>query len=68
MGGGGAGRLDGCKWGEGTGLDSHLIVVGRELMEQLLDAVLLSWTVHIRHLVLRQAVVVLMDLRKTSRG
>lgn len=53
--------------GEGVSLDSHLIVVGRELMEQLLDAVFLSWAVHIGHLVLRQGAVVLMDLRQRQR-
>lgn len=52
--------------GEGAGLDSHLIVVGRELMEQLFDAVFLSWAVHIGHLVLRQGAVVLMNLRKRN--
>lgn len=49
--------------GEGVSLDSHLIVMGRELMEQLFDAVFLPWTVHIGHLVLGQGAVVLMYLR-----
>lgn len=31
---------------------THLIVVRRELMEQLFDAIFLSWAVHIGHLVL----------------
>lgn len=53
--------------GEGVSLDSHLIVVGRELMEQLFDAVFLSWAVHIGHLVLRQGAVVLMNLSKRQR-
>lgn len=35
-------------------------------MEQLLDAVLLSWAVHVGHLVLRQGAVVLMNLRETK--
>lgn len=48
--------------GEGVSLNSHLIVVRRELMEQLFDAVFLSWAVHIGYLVLRQGAVVLMDL------
>ena len=58
------------KWmkvGEGLSLDSHLIVVGRELMEQLFDAVFLSWAVHIGHLVLRQGAVVLMNLKRPQR-
>lgn len=47
----------------GASLDqAHLVVVGRELMEQLLDAVLLSGAVHVGHLVLRQGAVVLMNL------
>lgn len=53
--------------GEGVGLDSHLIVVGWELMEKLFDAVLLSWAVHVGHLVLGQGVVVQMNLRRTAR-
>lgn len=48
--------------GEGVSLNSHLIVVRRELMEQLFDAVFLSWAVHIGYLVLRQGAVVLMNL------
>lgn len=48
-------------------MDSHLIVVGRELMEQLFDAVFLSWAVHVGHLVLRQGAVVLMNLSKIQR-
>lgn len=50
--------------GEGVSLDSHLIVVGWELVEQLFDAIFLSWAVHIGHLVLRQGAVVLMNLRQ----
>lgn len=42
--------------------DSHLIVMWRELMEQLFDAVFLSWAVHIGHLVLRQRAVVMINL------
>lgn len=59
--------MDRWKWGEGEwiGLDSHLIVMGRELMEQLLDAVFLSWAVHVGHLVLRQGAVVVMNLQMT---
>lgn len=53
--------------GGGVSLDSHLIVVGRELMEQLFDAVFLSWAVHIGHLVLRQGAVVLMNLSNRQR-
>lgn len=53
--------------GEGVSVDSHLIVMGRELMEQLFDAVFLSWAVHIGHLVLRQGAVVLMNLSETQR-
>lgn len=53
--------------GEGAALDSHLIVVGWKLIEQLFDAVFLSWAVHIGHLVLRQGAVVLMNLRKRQR-
>lgn len=53
--------------GEGVGLDSHLIVVGWELMEQLFDAIFLSWAVHVGHLVLGQRAVVLMNLRRTVR-
>lgn len=48
-------------------MDSHLIVVGWELMEQLFDAVFLSWAVHIGHLVLGQGAVVLMNLRRRQR-
>lgn len=55
-------------WGKGVRSDSHLIVMGRELMEQLFDAVFLSWAVHIGHLVLRQGAVVLMDLRMRQTG
>ena len=54
--------------GEGVSVDSHLIVVGRELVEQLFDAVFLSWAVHIGHLVLRQGAVVLMNLREKQRN
>ena len=56
--------------GGGVILDAHLIVMGRELMEQLFDAVFLSWAVHIGHLVLGQGAVVLMNLsrRRTGRG
>ena len=53
--------------GEGVSLDAHLIVMGRELMEQLFDAVFLSWAVHIGHLVLRQGAVVLMNLTRERR-
>lgn len=52
--------------GEGVSLNSHLIVVRRELMEQLFDAVFLSWAVHIGYLVLRQGAVVLMNLSDES--
>lgn len=41
---------------------SHLVVVWRELMEQLFDAVFFSWTVHVGHLVLRQRAVVMINL------
>lgn len=41
---------------------AYLIVMGRELMEQLFDAVFLSWAVHVGHLVLRQGTVVVMNL------
>lgn len=59
-------RMDGGR-GRGASLDqAHLVVVGRELMEQLLDAVLLSRAVHVGHLVLRQGAVVLMNLRETK--
>lgn len=51
--------------GGGVSLDSHLIVVWWELMEQLFNAIFLSWAVHIGHLVLRQGAVVLMNLSKT---
>lgn len=60
------GRMDVV--GEGVSLDSHLIVMGWELMEQLFDAVFLSWAVHIGHLVLGQRAVVLMNLSKRQRG
>lgn len=53
--------------GGGVSLDSHLIVVGRELMEQLFNAIFLSWAVHIGHLVLRQGAVVLMNLSKRQK-
>lgn len=53
--------------GGGVSLDSHLIVVGWELMEQLFNAIFLSWAVHVGHLVLRQGAVVLMNLSKTHR-
>lgn len=60
--------MDGYMEGRGgVSLDSHLIVVGRELMEQLFDAVFLSRAVHIGHLVLRQGAVVLMDLSEGQR-
>jgi hypothetical protein len=42
---------------------AHLIVVGWQLLQELFDAVLLPHTVHIRHLVLRQATHVLVHLR-----
>lgn len=45
-------------------LDSYLIVVRRQLMEQLFDAVFLSRAVHIGHLVLWQGAVVLMNLSR----
>lgn len=41
---------------------SHLVVVWGELMEQLFDAVFLSWAVHVGHLVLRQRAVVMINL------
>lgn len=52
--------------GEGAGSDSHLIVVGWKLIEQLFDALFLSWAVHIGHLVLRQGAVVLMNLKEDT--
>lgn len=55
------------KGGGGVTWDSHLIVVGRELVEQLFDAIFLSWAVHIGHLVLRQGAVVQMNLSKRQR-
>lgn len=67
------GKLDGWMdgWmeaaGEGVSLDAHLIVMGRELMEQLFDAIFLSWAVHIGHLVLGQGAVVLMNLTRERR-
>lgn len=62
------GWMHGRWWGEGICLESHLIVMGRELIEQLFDPVFLPWAVHIGHLVLGQGAVVLMNLRERRRG
>lgn len=40
--------------------------MGRELVQQLFDAVPLPWTVHIRHPVLRQAAEILVNLREET--
>lgn len=52
----------------GTPLDSHLIVVRRQLAEELLDSVFLARAVHIGHLVLREGAVVSLHLTETQRG
>lgn len=40
----------------------YLAVVGRKLVQQLLDSVSLPWAVHVRHPVLRQAAEILVNL------
>lgn len=47
---------------------SHLVVVWRELMEQLFDAIFLSWAVHVGHPVLRQRAVVMINLHTHTRA
>lgn len=47
---------------------SHLVVVWRELMEQLFDAVFLSWAVDVGHLVLRQRAVVMINLHTQTHA
>lgn len=46
----------------------YLAVVGWKLVQQLLDAVSLPWTAHIRHPVLRQAAEVLVNLAQQRRA
>lgn len=60
------GWMHGRWWGRAS-VWTHLIVVGRELIEQLFDPVFLPWAVHVGHLVLRQGAVVLMNLRERQR-
>ncbi len=43
---------------------SYLIIMRGKLVEELLDSKLLSWTVHIRDLILRQTGEIQLDLEK----
>lgn len=42
---------------------SYLIVMGRQLIQELFDAVFLSWAVNVGNLILRQAGEVQLDLQ-----
>lgn len=46
----------------------HLIIVGGKLVEELLDSELLSRTVHVGDLLLRQAGEIQLDLTNGGRG